>query len=464
MPQDSGKYEFFLRGADTSQLWLSPDAQMANLVTIAEETTCCTPFQESGDPSTSGPITLLSGGKYAIQILWTAATGPGFAQVAWRNIDDPIPAGALHPILSDFLLTSWDASVGPPTITNKTVEFAAVGTNATLEAQASGETPIAYQWAPFGGSPIPGATNTSLVITNVALTNIGSLYTVTLQNTFGSASANFALIPSGTLFVEAEDFNFDAGASVTNQPIGMTGPYPGGSYFGKGTVADNGIDYNSANNAGGSDYRAATLVAMGQPNEPPDGLPRGQFDVQINHVVTSIQSGDWFNYTREFPSPAGDYYVFGRFSSDTNATPIHARLDEITTGATSTNQVAQKLGEFRPGRPTGGTNQFESFPLLDDAGGIVTLKNWSGEMTLRVTMLPGSSGDFDYLMFVPTVPRPTTSEFTSVTRVGNNLVLAWTSGILESAPTISGPWAPVPNATSPATIPLTGPQMFFRLR
>jgi PA14 domain len=462
VPKDTGKYELFLRSEDASELWLSPDDQPANLVEIAEETGCCAPFQEPGDPRTSAPLTLVSGRKYAIEVLWTAGTGPGYAQVAWRKIDDPTPAGALYPIPADFLITPWDPTVGPPSVTNKTVIFPAVGTNATLQVQAIGEMPIAYQWAPFGGNPIPGATNDTLVFTNVALTDIGSVYTVTLQDTFGAASANYALIPNGSLFIEAEDFDFDAGRYVQDQPIGMTGPYPGGSYFGEGTEADNGIDYSVGGSPGTNDYRASTPVTFSSPNPQPDGLPRGEFDVQINYAVISAQPGDWFNYTRVFPNPPGDYYVYGRFASDT---PVHARLDEVTSGAGSTNQLLQSLGEFRPGQATGGSNQFLSFPLVDAAGSMVTLTNWSGERTLRVTMPADSSPNLDYLFFVPTTPRPTgNSGFTSVTRAGNNLVLTWTTGILEWADSLAGPWQAVPNVTSPATFPLTGPYKFFRLR
>lgn len=54
--------------------------------------------------------------------------------------------------------------------------------------------------------------------------------------------------------------------------------------------------------------------------------------------------------------------------------------------------------------------------------------------------------------------------FTSVARNGNNLVLTWSSGTLESADAVTGPWTAVPGASSPATIPITGTVKFYRLR
>ncbi len=51
-------------------------------------------------------------------------------------------------------------------------------------------------------------------------------------------------------------------------------------------------------------------------------------------------------------------------------------------------------------------------------------------------------------------------------RQGNNLVLNWPPGwVLQSATNVLGPYADVPQATSPSTIDTTlEPQQFFRLR
>jgi hypothetical protein len=50
-------------------------------------------------------------------------------------------------------------------------------------------------------------------------------------------------------------------------------------------------------------------------------------------------------------------------------------------------------------------------------------------------------------------------------RSGNSLVLQWGSGsVLQSATNVAGPWQDVSGATSPYTVPFTGPQRFFRVR
>ena len=53
--------------------------------------------------------------------------------------------------------------------------------------------------------------------------------------------------------------------------------------------------------------------------------------------------------------------------------------------------------------------------------------------------------------------------FTSVTKSGNNIVLAWTGGSLETADAVTGPWT-ASAATSPATFPITGAKKFFRVK
>jgi HYR domain. len=64
--------------------------------------------------------------------------------------------------------------------------------------------------------------------------------------------------------------------------------------------------------------------------------------------------------------------------------------------------------------------------------------------------------------FKVTVERPT---LTIVHNPGTHTVtLIWTDGILQAADDVLGPYVDVPLATSPYTVPATGPHRFFRLR
>jgi hypothetical protein len=82
----------------------------------------------------------------------------------------------------------------PPLITLEPSSQATLpGSNVTFTIAATGASPLAYQWR-FNNAPISGATNTSLTLSNVALTNQGN-YSAAIANNYGSvASAVAALI------------------------------------------------------------------------------------------------------------------------------------------------------------------------------------------------------------------------------------------------------------------------------
>ena len=67
-----------------------------------------------------------------------------------------------------------------------------VGATTTFTVLASGEPPLSYQWQ-FDSSAIPGATGTSLVLTNLAATNQGT-YAVQVTNSFGTTPSQGAYL------------------------------------------------------------------------------------------------------------------------------------------------------------------------------------------------------------------------------------------------------------------------------
>src|SRR6185312_9730317 len=73
------------------------------------------------------------------------------------------------------------------------------GTSPKLQISATGAQPINYQWS-VGGTPIPGATNSSYTITNI---QTGGVYTCAVANFLGTASPAFnpvtvSVIPAPT--------------------------------------------------------------------------------------------------------------------------------------------------------------------------------------------------------------------------------------------------------------------------
>jgi hypothetical protein len=108
-PEVTGDYEFFIRCDTGGELRVSLDDKFDNLddpngTPDAVDTSIGDTFQESGfDNSTSVPIHLEKGKKYAVQGIWKEDNGTDYMQVAWRRVGDTTPADQLTPIPSKFL-------------------------------------------------------------------------------------------------------------------------------------------------------------------------------------------------------------------------------------------------------------------------------------------------------------------------------------------------------------------------
>jgi hypothetical protein len=83
--------------------------------------------------------------------------------------------------------------VAPPVITNQPLSQAAdAGSTVTLTAGVSGTAPLGYQWR-LGGVDLPGATDVSLVLTNLQAANQGS-YQLVVSNFAGMATSLVARV------------------------------------------------------------------------------------------------------------------------------------------------------------------------------------------------------------------------------------------------------------------------------
>jgi hypothetical protein len=81
----------------------------------------------------------------------------------------------------------------PPFIfTQPANQTALVGQSPTLSVNAGGSPPLSYQWS-FNGNTIDGATDSSLTLTNVQITQAGN-YSVQVTNTAGSATSSNATL------------------------------------------------------------------------------------------------------------------------------------------------------------------------------------------------------------------------------------------------------------------------------
>src|SRR6185312_6483156 len=82
----------------------------------------------------------------------------------------------------------------PPAITAQpTNRSGVVGTNFTFSVSVFGSLPLAYQWFYNTNTLISGATNSSLVLTNIQFNQSGT-YSVIVSNAYGVTNSSYAVL------------------------------------------------------------------------------------------------------------------------------------------------------------------------------------------------------------------------------------------------------------------------------
>jgi hypothetical protein len=491
-PPETGDYIFFTCSDDPSNLYLSTDDNPANKKLIAQESGWSDPRQwhsvgggstlsdkrsdtfAASEWPTPNKITLQAGKSYYIEVVHTEGGGGDNVGVAWKTPSGSVPANGAAPISKDYVKAYIDPAAGAPVIKTQPKSVAvAPGGNATLSVEVSmGERPFSYQWRLFG-KPVAGATDSTLTLNNITA-DMAGIYTVVVSNPAGSVTSDeAAVILDGTFVIEAEDFNYDGGKY--NPKKGTPGldvdvmPYLGGAYA--GLSAKQKIDYDSNDGEDDTSYRAVAPSKGGTQNKDMNdnmggrfGKYRGKWDVTVNYKLGWVDTADWGNYTRTFPS--GSYQVWAALShgnGPSDATALRGKLERVTAGVTTTEQTREALGKFvAPG--TGGWGRNTYVPMTDDSGVVKTVQ-MGGEQTVRFTM---DSGDFDYLLFVPAAAAPPEApRFTSITMSADGkITVAWEGGgTLQATTSLTPPiqWQDV-TSTSPYTFTPEGSAMFGRIK
>jgi pectate lyase len=93
---------------------------------------------------------------------------------------------------SNAVLSVNTNPAAPVFVTQPASQVVSVGSTASFTAVAAGTAPISYQWN-RNGTTIPGATSSTLTLTNAQTTNDGS-YTVTASNSVGSVTSDAAIL------------------------------------------------------------------------------------------------------------------------------------------------------------------------------------------------------------------------------------------------------------------------------
>jgi hypothetical protein len=283
---------------------------------------------------------------------------------------------------------------------------------------------------------ITGSDSSKTVVYPALSVNAIHTAIITVTNSLGhgiSVTNLFDTFSQTNYMVEAEDFDYDGGKFVA--------PWFPESYAGLGATTN--IDFQHSPFAA----EQFTYRTAGIPEDlTHDYLRQAFIDVGArDYDLTWFGNGDWANYTRIYP--AGTFNVYGRFSG---LGAYSMDLDQVTTGAGTTNQVTKRLGHWSAvGRAY---NLYDWVPLTDDAMApvVVTL---NGLSTLRIATTGNNNPN--YFMLVPAT-EPGLS--LSAARSGANIILSFptqtgvTYRVLTRDSLAAGNWSPLITVTGDGTV------------
>ncbi len=250
---------------------------------------------------------------------------------------------------------------------------------------------------------------------------------IIVRDQFGRGSTNRlafdTFVDGPAVVIEAEDYNFGNGQFVNNPTADAL----------REQVGTQGVDYRDTTAAtSGGTYRSADGVLTAN---SPDYLRKKYADLLLVETqVAGVQSGEWLNYTRNYP--AGRYNLLVRAGS---AGAQALRVDRVTGDATQPGQSLALLGVA--GIPnTGSANAFTYGVLSDVLGNPVSL-SLNGSTTLRVTALGAADNlSLNYLVLAP-ASAPAAPQVVGVPGAG-------ATGVLPSAAIVvtvlDGPTAVAP--------------------
>ncbi len=220
----------------------------ANLtVTVPTAPSILTPPQsQTVLPGQTAVFTVTAAGSAPLGYQWYFNTNTLLANATSDTLTisnaQPANAGAYSVVVSNFvnsitssyaILTVNTNPVAPSFTSQPASQIVLTGGTAVFSAVAFGTAPITYQWNK-NGAPIPGATSTTLTLTNAQTTNAGS-YTLTASNNVGGATSSAAILSVSPVI------------PVANSAFNLVGF--GGSATGGGVIPETDPTYRKVTNA-----------------------------------------------------------------------------------------------------------------------------------------------------------------------------------------------------------------------
>lgn len=227
------------------------------------------------------------------------------------------------------------AGAGPKITSNPVNQTLVAGTVATLTAQVTGGTPLLLQWR-RDGQNVPGATNATLTLNPVALTDAGkySLQAVDASGYAESTEAIIAVLQPATIIVQPESKSVNPGTNVTFtvRAIG-TGPlryqwlFNGKPLAGATSVSLSLLGVQLPNSG---QYRVVVTDDIGSSTSDPASLNvlvRPTFAEQPGSVIALVGDTVQFEVNMDGLAPFG--YKWRKFNGTSTSTNIPGATNRV---------------------------------------------------------------------------------------------------------------------------------------
>jgi hypothetical protein len=379
----------------------------------------------------------------------------------------------------------------PPVVTSPASQTVLVGSTVTFTASVVGSPQLVCQWQKNGTS-ISGATNLSLILTNVYYTDAAQ-YTLAVTNSAGGVvgtPAVLAVMPSPTFANLTNSLvlhlKFDGNYSDSSG-LGNNGAAVNSPAFVAGKVGSQAVQVSSTASSGsynyvtiadpngylrfaaGQDFTVSMWVKVA-PGSSTDLPFFGNQDASLLSTIAGYSfspttSGTWAYFIKD---DAGNVLTKSSVTSIANnqwhnlvysaqrSGNLNVYLDGQLSGSTSMASLSSSITpSYWPSLGQNGAGNYNVTASYD----IDDLGVWQRALTsydaLSLYTAGASGQSFD-------VYGPVSM---ALQQSGSSLKITWQAGTLESATNINGPWTVVSGASAPYYTVTPGPgQMFFRIK
>ena len=274
------------------------------------------------------------------------------------------------------------------------------------------------------GLSITGPAN-NLLVTTPLTSNL--VYTAFIQVTDANGIQTSTTLVFDTIIPfytwEAEDWDYNGGLFYDNPQVNM--------YSGLDGVS--GIDYADVTAPGGANAYSRVPSCTEITGDVPRHDHADQF--YADYDVGWADTGNWLNYTRNWP--AGAYNVYIRIANGSGATADAGSLYLVTSGAGTANQVVSELGTYASPIQKGWQSYY--WEPIRDAGGNVVRFTGGSQQTLRFKY-DASVVNMNFFLLMPVDPNARPVPFVSNISPDGSTMFQPTTALsftVNSAPGIS---------------------------